>query len=330
MSQQARMQYANTPAEFPKCQASIVSLTIAYNGEHLLQSHLDALLRQTRPLDEVVVINNASKDRTLQLLSARYPQVTVLNLPENVGVGGAYAVGFDYALNSKRHDWVWLFDQDSIPRTNGLERLIAGLQELGSDSSDVAILAPSSVNTKTQLNYPGLLWRQGWRKVPVNPDNGRISFVDAVISSGSLVRCDAVRKAGVPRADFFIDYVDFEHCLRLRSHGFRIGLVNDSVLEHTMGTPRKVGFGPFSRSWADHDPWREYYRARNEIVMIWSYDPSWRSKLSVIRSQLRHAIGILLFGKEKIACVAMMYRGVMDGLAGRLGITPLRKTGSPQ
>jgi GT2 family glycosyltransferase len=47
---------------------SIASVTVAYNAAHLLLQQLDALQRQSRPLDEIVVVNNASADSTLRIL----------------------------------------------------------------------------------------------------------------------------------------------------------------------------------------------------------------------------------------------------------------------
>lgn len=145
-------------------------------------------------------------------------------------------------------------------------------------------------------------------------------FVDGVISSGSLIRRKAIEKAGPPRADFFIDYIDLEHCLRLRRCGYKIAIVRRSILEHALGDPKLVRMPGFTRVWADHVPWREYYKARNEVFTIWSLYPGWRSKLSVVRRFTRHALGILLFGREKRACLKMMYLGIIDARAGRLGI----------
>ena len=300
---------------------SITSVTIAFNGERSLERHLAALVGQSRPLDEIIVVNNASTDGTLRLLAEHFPQVTVLNLPSNVGVGGGYVAGLDYAMRTKGHDWVWLFDQDSVPREDGLERLLNQLDRLAGGAGEIGILAPVCMHEGTKLHYPGLLWRNGWRKVPAaEVENGGISFVDAVISSGSLIRSDAVKEAGPPRADFFIDYVDLEHCLRLRRHGFSIVVVGDSLLDHAMGDPRTVRIAGFSTVWADHVPWREYYMARNQIFTIWAHCPTWEAKFSVARRLLRHGLGILLFGRDKVACLKMMCLGVLDGRAGRLGI----------
>lgn len=299
--------------------ASVASITIAYNGEAHLRKHLDALLDQSHPIDEIIVVNNASTDGTNLLLSQCYSQVTLLNLPTNVGVGGGYAAGLDYALRNKQYDWIWLFDQDSIPKQDALERLLEAVDLLQGKSSELGIVAPLSIHSKTQRRYRGLLWRNGWRPVPeyLMAD---VALVDAVISSGSLIRRTALEKVGRPRADFFIDYIDLEHCLRLRRSGFKIAVVRRSILEHALGDPKIVKVPGSTRVWADHVPWREYYKARNEVFTVWSFYPDWRSKLSVIRRFARHALGILLFGKEKLECLKMMYLGIIDGCTGKLGI----------
>lgn len=298
---------------------SVASITIAHNGEAYMAKHLDALLAQSRPLDEIILVNNASTDGTLRLVSQKYPQVTLLNLANNLGVGGGYAAGLEYALKNKHYDWVWLFDQDSIPKLDALERLLQAVELLGEEASDLGIAAPLSLHSKTQRHYGGLLWRNGWGRISKRPETD-VVFVDGVISSGSLIRRTAIEKAGPPRADFFIDYIDLEHCLRLRRHGYKIAIVRRSILEHALGDPKLVRMPGFTRVWADHVPWREYYMARNEVFTIWNFYPDWQPKFSVVLRFARHALGIVLFGREKWACLKMMYLGIVDARAGRLGI----------
>src|ERR1700691_4776515 len=94
---------------------SVASITTAYNAAHLLPRQLDALLSQSRPLQEIVVVDNGSTDGTGELLASRYPQVTVLSMCANAGAAGAWAAGLEYAALRRRHDWVWAFDDDSVP-----------------------------------------------------------------------------------------------------------------------------------------------------------------------------------------------------------------------
>jgi rhamnosyltransferase len=306
---------------------SIASVTLAYNSERLLPKQLDALLRQSRPLDEIIVVNNGSTDGTLSLLSAKYPQVTVLDIPVNAGVGGGYSAGLSYAANQLKHDWVWLLDHDSVPMHDGLEALLRGLGRAEASRESVGIVAPVPVHPETLLCYPGMLWRKGWVRPSCDWLNQPLCFVDAVISSGSLVRSEVVERAGLPRADFFIDFVDYEYCLRLRRHGYRIAMVRDSLLDHAIGNPRTIKILGYSKAWGGHAPWREYYISRNETFTIWNYFPDWKSKFSVLRRLLRHFLAILAFGEHKRACLRMMLLGFIDGRAGRLGI---RFVGSAQ
>jgi GT2 family glycosyltransferase len=93
---------------------SVASVTVAYNGSSILPRQIDALKKQTRKLDEIVVVDNASSDDTLKLLAAQYPEVTVISLPQNIGVGGGYSSGLSRTV--EKHDWIWLLDGDSAPQ----------------------------------------------------------------------------------------------------------------------------------------------------------------------------------------------------------------------
>jgi GT2 family glycosyltransferase len=299
---------------------SIASVTVAFNGAGVLSRQMDALQRQTHNIDEIVVVNNASSDNTLSLLETHYPDATVLNQSENGGVGGGFSAGLDYAANARKHDWIWLLDQDSVPADDGLEQLIEGLRFLGDDVENTAILAPLCMHAESELDYSASLWRNGLRKLGADVGNQKISFVDSVISSGTLVRKEAVEEVGLPRADFFIDFVDHEYCLRVRRHGYKIAVIAGSKLDHAIGDTIQVNIFGFRKNWPWHAPWREYYMTRNEIFTVWKYFPDWRTKLNVTRRLLRHAAGVLLLGRQKRACLTMMYRGVVDGRAGHLGV----------
>jgi hypothetical protein len=97
-------------------------------------------------------------------------------------------------------------------------------------------------------------------------------------------------------------------------------VIRDSLLEHEIGTTRTIKVFGYSKVWADHAPWREYYLSRNYTSTIWEYFPDFGSRLFVLARLLRHASAILIFGKNKFACIRMMLTGFLDGRAGRLGI----------
>src|SRR5277367_4440642 len=204
---------------------SVASVTVAYNAARVLPRQIDALLRQTRSLQKIVVVDNGSSDGTAELLAERYPQVKVLRMPENLGAAGAWSAGLLYAALQERHDWVWTFDDDSVPSDDALEALIDGIQGLENSDRKLGIVATLPVHRETGVCYSPLLWRDGFVTPSAELLQRPIWFPDLVIASGCMVHRNVVDKIGLPRADFFMDFFDFEYCLRARSLGFEIAVV---------------------------------------------------------------------------------------------------------
>ena len=305
----------------PRARPSVASVTVVYNAGLVLRKHLDSLKQQDHKLDEIIVVDNASTDDTCAIAAHEYPEVTLIRLPANVGVGGGFAAGLDYAAFHQKYDWIWMFDQDSAPASDGLQRLLTAVHSRKRAADRLAIVAPVCVDAETGTPCYGLSWK-GARLRPTPPDAREpLMLLDSVVTSGSLIRREALEEVGLPRADFFMDFVDHEHCLRLRRHGFEVALVPDCQMMHSLGKPARVQLLGWSSHWSDHDPWREYYMTRNEVFTIWRYYSRAANKAMTVSRLLRHGLGILLFGTRKRECWEMMYRGFHDGRAGRLGIT---------
>jgi GT2 family glycosyltransferase len=292
---------------------------MAYNSERVLPRQMEALLRQTRPLQEIIVVDNASTDTTAKMLAQRFPQVTVLRMPRNLGAGGALEAGIGYAALTKRHDWVWTFDDDSVPEDDALWTLLNGTVGVQLDPCKVGMMAPLPIHADTGICYPPLLWHDGFVKPSANLLKQSVWLADLVFVSGCLVRREVVEEVGLPRADFFMDFIDFEYCLRVRSRGYHIAVVNKCKLAHEVGNARWVRLPGFSALWPDHAPWREYYMSRNITYAAWSLYPSFKTKQFVVKHLARHAGGVLLFGSNKMACLNKMMQGFSDGLRARLG-----------
>ena len=299
---------------------SVASITIAYNGACALPQHIDALLEQRRPLEEIIVVDNASTDETCALLAARYPQVTVLRMSENLGGGGGLAAGLTYAAHQKRHDWIWMFDQDSVPARDALQIMIEEAEVWPETSVQIGIMAALPVNQKMETCSVPWFWRNGFAKPSAELLCQPVMFPDLVITSGSIVRREVVERIGLPRSDFFMDFVDYEYCLRARSHGYKIAVITGAKLRHEIGKARKVRLLGRSRVWSEHSPFREYYMSRNLVYSIWWLYPDSRTKRYVLRHLLRHAAGVLLFGSDKLACLKRMAQGVWDGRRASLGV----------
>lgn len=296
---------------------TVASVTTAFNAAHILPRHIEALLAQSRPLQEIIIVDNGSTDGTSAMLAERYPQITVLHTGKNLGAAGGWAKGLAYAALKKRHDWVWNFDDDSVPGMNALEALLSGAEEI---SGKIGMAVPLPINEATGIPYPPLLWRDGFVKPSAELIQEPIWFADLAIASGVLIRRETVEVAGLPRADFFMDFFDFEYSLRIRSTGFLIAVITKCRFSHEIGNARNVRFFGFNRLWPDYPPWREYYLTRNLVFAGWQLYTTSRTKKFVAMHLLRHAIGVILFGKTRFRSLEKMVQGAQDGKRGKLGI----------
>ncbi len=302
---------------------SVASVTTAYNAARFLPRQIDALLAQSRPLQEIVIVDNASTDGTSAMLAERYPQVTVLRLQENAGAAGGWAAGLKYAAIEKGHNWVWNFDDDSVPQMTTLEFMLEGAGGVAADPA-VGMLVPLPVHNKTGTVYPPVLWRDRFVKPGKERMQEDVWFADIAVASGCMVRREAVKRTGVPRADFFMDVFDFEYCLRLRSNGYKIAVITKCKIDHEIGDTRIIRLPGFRYAWHGHAPWREYYIGRNQVYLVWSLYPTFKTKWYMTMHLLRHIVAIALFGDRKAASLKQLLHGMVDGWRAKLGrrLTP--------
>jgi GT2 family glycosyltransferase len=95
-----------------------------YNGAALLPTCLDALRTQTRRDFVITLVDDGSRDDSLALLAARYPEVRVLPLPQNRGLAAAVNAALDITSN----EMVVLLNNDTEAHPRWLEHLVGTLE----------------------------------------------------------------------------------------------------------------------------------------------------------------------------------------------------------
>ena len=93
-----------------------------YNRQHQLSRSLDSVLAQTRPADEIIVVDDGSNDETKKLIRENYPQVHYL-YQDNKGVSACR----NYGIRSATGDWLAFLDSDDEWLPNKLEVQMAAL-----------------------------------------------------------------------------------------------------------------------------------------------------------------------------------------------------------
>lgn len=102
-----------------------------YNGDKYLRPQLESILDQTRPPDEIVVSDDGSTDRTLEILDEyqqAHPNLFEIHVNErNRGVAG----NFEECLRRCSGDAIGLCDQDDVWRQHKLERQVNAMADTG-------------------------------------------------------------------------------------------------------------------------------------------------------------------------------------------------------
>ena len=244
-----------------------------FNDEDVIAQSVRAIAAQTRPVDEILIIDNASTDGTLDV---ELPvAVTLIRNEVNLGTSGTVHMGLQYGLEHG-YDWVWIFDADSAPRPDALEKLLALFDELPEESGGrILYLCSVAFDKSTGEWHSGLLFtRHGSTRAWPAVEGGPCECAVA-IWSGCLYRLDAVRRLGLPRSDYVLDWGELDYGFRAMRSGYVSYLVPASVMDHNIrgvASFRHVlkSLGPFKFSILETSPPRCYYYVRN-WVYFWIY-----------------------------------------------------------
>lgn len=312
----------------------IACVIVAYNNANNIGKLLEALFNQSKPIAEIILVDNASSDDTTQIVEQMFPQVTLFKNSSNTGVGGGYAQGMEYA-HKKGYNWIWIFDGDSLPQVSALEELMMSLDNLMPAHSRIGILASTSINPSTGQIYGGFVRNGIFHKIPEEITLFKKPvLVDTVISSGCLINDRVIEDVGMPRTDFFMDFVDGEFNLRVLKKKYEIISVPTSIIYHHIGEPRIIKsriirfafrffLGKESYS-STHPPWRNYYAFRNEIYTFWHEFRSYRAIFRLMLATMATILGIILFNDgDKVKRVKYILLGLRDGFKGKMGKTVL-------
>lgn len=99
----------------------ILVIIVSYNFERWIDRCLGSLRKSTQPID-VVVIDNASTDSTIQRITQDYPEVRLIQSKSNLGFGRANNIGMQIAL-SENYTHVFLLNQDAWIEPNTIKTL---------------------------------------------------------------------------------------------------------------------------------------------------------------------------------------------------------------
>ncbi len=123
----------------PASQPRVIAIVVNHNGRAFLRDTFRGLAAQTRPIDDVLVVDTGSTDGSADWARSRLGDDAVM------AVRGQFGRAVMSALRDQRTsgmDWLWLLHDDCAPEPEALERLLAEAESRPSAS----ILGPKLVS----------------------------------------------------------------------------------------------------------------------------------------------------------------------------------------
>lgn len=258
---------------------NIAAVVVTYNRKDLLIECLDAILRQTYPVSQIILIDNASTDGTKEVLEAKgYLDLPVMNyqlMASNTGGAGGFFEGMKIVRDTAA-DWAWIMDDDTIPSETCLQEMINGLEAISkastSNISSISYLASAVYGENGEfMNVPTISSNYA--------DNGYATWyeylkegiveIDHATFVSVLINCLAVKKCGLPCKDFFIWGDDGEYTKRLSHFYGKAYMVGKSVAIHKRKNAKSLKYN------SETDPDRikmRHYLYRNLSIIDQYYN----------------------------------------------------------
>lgn len=299
----------------------VAAYITVYEDLHAVQHCLRGLEKQTYLVKEVIIVDN-SAEHPLQLSSLITKLPIVLKaFPNNLGVAGGLRVALQWAFD-QGYDFLWTFDQDSIPAPDCLERLLESYQTFHSKTYPLGIVAPTALDVRTQTIITAANFQKD-QFIGYHPIDPTTSYeCDAPITSGSLISLVAAQRvfSTSPMASLFIDGVDLEYGMTLKKKGYHHLIVTQAKLYHCFGNPLTIQWLGREKKIYQYSPIRHYYICRNYTYLALRYSRR-KHWFSAIRRRLSYliktSIVISLFDpKKKLMKIGACWLGTFEGLLG--------------
>ncbi|MCK5354265.1 MAG: glycosyltransferase family 2 protein [Methyloprofundus sp.] len=319
-----------------KSTAKILIIIVTWNKKEYVIDLLDSISTLNFPRDQldILVIDNASNDGTVEALEAQFDDIQIIRNSENIGGTGGFNTGLAWAFEQpdSRYDYLWLLDNDVVVHQNALSELVAILDK----NADIAIAG----STMMQLDYP---WRINEMGAFVDQQNGTLLFnrhfeeipnwrgqpvedllttnadlsqqlmhcqsqmdVDYVAAASLLIRAPVAKQAGL-WMDFFIHFDDVEWCLRIGKTGHRIVVSAKSLIWHLSAAAKVPN-------------WILYYDNRNILYLLDKYSDK-TAVTNTLRRTLKKALYYQLIGKPDLTDLHVQaVRDYKQGIKGKKAI----------
>ena len=244
-------------------------VTITYNSESVIRGFLESYNAISYKDLELIVVDNASTDDSVNFVKEKYPKIEVIINATN----GGYAKGYNDALKNISAEYFVLINSDIEVTKDWLHPLV----KLMDSNKDIVACQPKvlSYNNRNMFEYAGASggfidnlgypFCRGRVFDKIEKDIGQYNdSIEIFWATGAcfIVRSVSFWEVGGFDEDFFAHQEEIDLCWRFKNKGYIIMVEPKSVVYH-------VGGGTLSVT----SPLKTYLNFRNNLSMLFKNLP---------------------------------------------------------
>lgn len=216
-------------------------IIVSYNARPDLERCLETLVRDKPAVDhEIVVVDNASSDDTVEAVRSRWSGVRLIEAGANRGFAAANNLGFRQSFG----EFVLLLNGDTLVPRGAIDTLVARMDA----RPDVAVIGPRLVDAhgRAELSFGRMISpvNELRQKLRAHGNVDRLTMnereVDWVSGACLLVRRADAEAVGLMDERFFMYTEDVDFCAAIRARGRRVLFTPVAQIVHLRGKSRQT------------------------------------------------------------------------------------------
>lgn len=243
-------------------------IIINFNGQADTRECLTSLAKLDYPDFEVVVVDNASREKFSLVGLDLDLKIKLIQNSENLGFSGGNNLGIKYALQNNA-DYILLLNNDTAISPDFLTKLV----EAGETSQKFGILGSKIYfyHQPDKLWFAGgrinWLYTRGWMRGYGEIDRGQydqpaVQPTDYITGCCLLIKKEAIDRVGLMPEEYFLYYEDTDWSLAIQGAGYQCVFVPSAKIWHKGS--KSTG--------QESDPYI-YYHLRNGLILAKKYAP---------------------------------------------------------
>lgn len=264
--------------EVPKKNIGVIILN--WNGEKLLKRFLENIFRESKEFSDVILVDNASEDHSVDYVKNNFPDIKIIQLDKNYG----YAKGYNIAIKKINYEFIVLLNSDVKVTSNWLFKPISFLKK----NNNYAACQPKikDINNNEKFEYSGA--NGGFIDIFGYPfcrgrifDNIEIdkkqydNNIDIFWASGTalFIKRKIFIEIGGFDESFFAHQEEIDLCWRLINNNYKISSIPDSLVYH-------LGGGTLNKI----KPRKTFLNFRNNLKMMFKNLPFYLLPILILRN----------------------------------------------